>query len=97
MYKELVHDCHLNSILADERFGFRRDLTHKRLTNKLIHKITCIACTQATVWDPCTTAYHTLLIYFDNLFIILLEEHTHLCLLKYICCIISHCSTPVRV
>jgi len=45
VYKELVHDYHLNSILADEQFAFRRDLTHNRLTNKLIHEITCIAYT----------------------------------------------------
>jgi len=67
MYKKLVHECHLNSILANEQFGFRRDLAHNRLTNKLIHEIICIACTLGRVWDPCTTTHHALLIYFVNL------------------------------
>jgi hypothetical protein len=97
MYKELVHECHLKSILANEQFGFRRDLAHNRLTNKLIHEVTCIACTQGRVWDPCTTTHRTLLIYFVNLFTILWEEHTHLCWLKCIFCIISHCITPVSI
>jgi hypothetical protein len=46
VYKELVNDFQLNSILANEQFGLRRDLAHNKLTNKLVHDITCIACTR---------------------------------------------------